>query len=221
MATKFKCNDGIYTVLRNGKTVAIGATAGEAISAVTSDAGELACCDLEVTAVNFVQVGEQGGIVFTLNTTGNWVNLCYDNDSGANTGCIGCSSDTGSIGLGEISQYIIDPNGTELTFYVSNDNCATYCDSVVINNYVRIVEIPTGGGDTVAAEPAGTPACAGVTSYVELLTMGVTGATLNASTGDVTIPAQILSGGDSIYVYYKLCDGLVTGILGILITQTP
>lgn len=43
MATKFKCNDGIYTVLRNGKAVAIGATAGEAITAITADAEEINC----------------------------------------------------------------------------------------------------------------------------------------------------------------------------------
>ena len=43
MATKFKCNDGIYTVLRNGKAVAISATAGEAVEAIAADAEEIAC----------------------------------------------------------------------------------------------------------------------------------------------------------------------------------
>jgi len=43
MATKFKCNDGIYTVLRNGKAVAVGATAGEAVEAIAADAEEIAC----------------------------------------------------------------------------------------------------------------------------------------------------------------------------------
>jgi hypothetical protein len=47
MATKFKCNDGIYTVLRNGKAVAIGATAGEAITAITADAEEINCPEPE------------------------------------------------------------------------------------------------------------------------------------------------------------------------------
>lgn len=40
---KFKCSDGIYTILRNGKVVAAGATAGEAIVAISADAGELIC----------------------------------------------------------------------------------------------------------------------------------------------------------------------------------
>lgn len=215
MANKFKCSDGIYTVLSNGKTIAIGATAGEAISAVTTDAGELACCSIEVTGIEFL--GQS--IAFTLNTVGNWINLCYDNDGGANVGCLGCSTNTGSIDLGQISQYVIDPNGTTFTFYVSNDNCATYCDSVVISNYTRAVTIPTGGDDTTAAVPVGTPACSGVVSYVELISMGAIGATLDPETGEVTIPAQIVEGG--FYAYYQLCDGLVTALLVILISQTP
>ena len=56
-------------------------------------------------------------------------------------------------------------------------------------------------------------------SVVELLAMGVTGATLDPDTGEVTIPAQVVEGG--FYVYYQLCDGLVTAILAILISQTP
>lgn len=35
MATKFKCSDGIYTVLKNGLAVAIDATAGTAIAAIS------------------------------------------------------------------------------------------------------------------------------------------------------------------------------------------
>ena len=46
---KFKCSDGIYTVLRNGKAVATGATAGEAITAITADALAVNCLGLRLT----------------------------------------------------------------------------------------------------------------------------------------------------------------------------
>jgi hypothetical protein len=46
---KFKCSDGIYTVLRNGKTIAMGATAGEAITAITADALAVNCLGLRLT----------------------------------------------------------------------------------------------------------------------------------------------------------------------------
>lgn len=216
MANKFKCSDGIYTVLSNGKAIAIGATAGEAISAVTTDAGELACCSIEITGIEVV--GQS--VVFNVNADGSSLNMCWDNDSGANVGCVGCTDNDGLIGAGGAAQYLGSTDGTELTFYVSNDNCLTYCDSVVINNYTRSITVPTGGGKTEAAVPVGTPACAGTTLYVELLAYGLTGVTLNTSTGAVTIPAQVID-PIGIYYYYKLCDGLVTAILAIIVTQTP
>lgn len=217
MATKFKCNDGIYTVLRNGKAVAIGATAGEAITAISADAGELACCSIEITGIEVV--GQS--VVFNVNADGSSLNMCWDNDSGANVGCVGCTDNDGLIGAGGAAQYLGSTDGTELTFYVSNDNCLTYCDSVVINNYTRSITVPTDAETpTVAAVPAGTPACAGTTLYVELLAYGLTGVTLNTSTGAVTIPAQVID-PIGIYYYYKLCDGLVTAILAIIVTQTP
>lgn len=216
MATKFKCSDGIYTVLRNGKTVAIDATAGEAISAISTDAGEVACCKIEITGIELI--GQD--VTFIVNADGSSLNMCWDNDSGTNTGCIGCTDNNGTIIAGGSQIYLSSPDGTELTFYVSNDNCRTYCDSVTINNHVRAVTIPAEGGATVAAVPAGAPACTGVTAYAELLVFNLSGVTLNTTTGDVTIPAQVVN-PVGVYFYYKLCDGLVTAILAIIVTQTP
>ena len=215
MATKFKCNDGIYTVLRNGKAVAIGATAGEAITAISDDAGELACCSIEVTGIVMLE----GSTHFVVNADGSSLNLCWDNDGGANTGCAGIKANGGMIAAGDGAMYLGSVDGTEYTFYVSNDNGLTYCDSVVINNYTREVTVPAEGAPTAAAVPAGAPACAGTTLYVDLLAFNLTGVTLNTSTGEVTIPAQVVD-PEGVYYYYKLCDGLVTAILAIIVTQT-
>lgn len=212
---KFKCSDGIYTVLRNGKAVATGATAGEAIVAITADAAEttIDCCSIEVTGM--AATGE--GVEFTLGISGTHMNLCYDYDSGAEVGCTGCQLKTGTINGGAAAMFIADLNPLELTFYASTDGCLTYCDEYVLSKYTREVTVLTVGAATVAAVPAGTPACAGVTSYAQVFTTLV-GATLNTTTGAVTIPAQVLA-DPAIYVYLKYCDALLTGILVIQVTN--
>lgn len=217
MATKFKCNDGIYTVLRNGKAVAIGATAGEAITAISDDAGELACCSIEVTGI---ELDFRGNFTFVVNADGDYLNSYFDNDNGTNTGFYGCTANNGTMPAGDGGQYFASTDGTEFTIYVSNNNCLTYCDSVVINNYTRSITVPAEGDPTAAAVPAGAPACAGTTLYVELLAFNLTDVTLNTSTGEVTIPAQVVD-TEGVYYYYKLCNGLVTAILAIIVTQTP
>lgn len=213
---KFKCSDGIYTVLRNGKAVATGATAGEAIVAITADAAEttIDCCSIRVTGMAAVE----GGVEFTLDISGTHMNLCYDYDSGAEVGCTGCQLKTGTINGGAAAAFIADINPLELTFYSSTDGCLTYCDEYVLSKYTREVTVLTVGAATVAAVPVGTPACVDlVISYAEVFTTLV-GATLNTTTGAVTIPAQVLV-DPAIYVYLKYCDALLTGILVIQVTN--
>lgn len=210
---KFKCSDGIYTVLRNGKVVAAGATAGEAIVAISADAVELACCDIVITGM---QAGE-GGVSFDVTATGTHMNMYYNYNDTEVTGFVGCVENAATIFGGDAGMYIANTDPLVLTFYSSVDGCLSYCAEYAVSKYSRNTTVLTSGAATVAAVPAGTPVCTGVTLYEEIFTTLV-GATLNTATGDVTIPAQILA-ETAYYVYVKYCDGLLTGILVIEVTN--
>lgn len=210
---KFKCSDGVYTVLRNGKSIANNQSAGQAISAISADAVEVACCSIEVTAMTPVD----GGVSFDVTATGTHLNMSYNYNDGEATGTVGCTANEGTIFVGDAGMYIPNTDPLVLTFYSSVDGCLSYCAEYAVSKYSRNTTVLTSGAATVAAVPAGTPACMGVTIYEEVFTTLV-GATLNAATGDVTIPAQILA-ETAYYIYVKYCDGLLTGILVIEVTN--
>lgn len=87
------------------------------------------------------------------------------------------------------------------------------CDTITVAIFAQIdITIPTVGAATLFNTPAvfALPACAGTLSYTELYedaSDSIT-ASVNATTGVVTIPAQTLPSGIGSYYYYVTCTAL-------------
>lgn len=208
---KFKCSDGIYTVLRNGKVVAGGATAGEAIVAISADAGEVACCSIEITGIEVIE----DEFYFNINALGTSVQITYVSDF--ITEPFGCLPITDLLHIGVLAEVLFNTDPVTISVNSSVDGCRTFCATQTFSKYLRETTIPDVGAATVVPVPAGTPACTGVISYASVYTTLV-GSTLNATTGAVTIPAQVIA-STKYYSYIKLCDGLIIGILVLAISN--
>ena len=172
-------------------------------------------CSIEVTGMQAID----GGYSFDVTAEGQSMNLCYDVDGGDDVGCTSCIPNGLTVEItGGQAGAVISGRGTILTFNSSVDDCRSYCAEYVVSNYTRETTIPTIGAATVIPVPVGSPACAGTTLYTFIQAIDLVGATLNTSTGAVTVPAQVIADIAG-YVYYKTCDGLLTGIFIILITN--
>ena len=128
-----------------------------------------------------------------------------------------CDPNSGTYDVKEYSTFIAG-NGVVAVIGASNNGCVSFCDTatfVTVNGTARILEV----GDPVTIPvPLTVPACSGVVGYVELLAAGVIGATINPTTGVVTVPAQTL-GVQANYYYYVTCDGLVIATVRLILTN--
>ena len=118
----------------------------------------------------------------------------------------------------KILSTFIQTDGEVATLGASNDGCASYCDTATFTTIVDSGVVNRSGGDTILPAPASVPVCGGVIGFVELLADGVIGVTLNATTGAITVPAQVL-GVQANYYYYVTCDGLVTATVRLILTN--
>ena len=95
------------------------------------------------------------------------------------------------------------------------------CDTIAVDIFAQDgITIPEIGAPTLFNTPAvfSLPTCAGTLSYTELFEAGgdpIT-ASVNATTGVVTIPAQTLSSGTGRYYYYVTCT--VLGVPTVIAT---
>lgn len=95
------------------------------------------------------------------------------------------------------------------------------CDTITVDIFAQTdITIPTVGAATLFNTPAvfALPACAGTLSYTELYedaSDSIT-ASVNATTGAVTIPAQTLPSGIGRYYYYVTCT--VLGVPTVIAT---
>lgn len=96
------------------------------------------------------------------------------------------------------------------------------CDTITVDIFAQTgITIPEVGAPTLFNTPVvfALPACAGTLSYTELFE-GDSGdtivASVNATTGVVTIPAQTLSSGTGRYYYYVTCT--VLGVPTVIAT---
>lgn len=152
--------------------------------------------------------------------------VCYNNacDCGLNTISVGlsitsngdtteldCQQSTGIYDVKEQSAFI-DEDGAVAVIGASNNGCVSFCDTATFITIVDSGVVNRSGGDTILPAPASVPVCGGVIGFVELLSDGVIGVTLNATTGAITVPAQVL-GVDASYYYYVTCDGLVVATI--------
>jgi len=96
----------------------------------------------------------------------------------------------------------------------------TLCDTITIDTFAQTgITIPTVGSSTLFKTPAvfALPTCAGVLSYTELFAGAPPmTASVNTTTGDVTIPAQTLPSGTGRYYYYVTCT--VLGVPTVIAT---
>lgn len=122
--------------------------------------------------------------------------------------------------LGLLDTITFDGDTLEINIYrdaAGND----LCDTITVDIFAQTgITIPEVGDKTLFNTPAvfALPACAGTLSYTELYedaSDSIT-ASVNATTGVVTIPAQTLSSGTGRYYYYVTCT--VLGVPTVIAT---
>ena len=162
----------------------------------------------------------EGGVEIDITgTEGTHVSLSYNYNDGEEESTLACAPNTGTLNMGDGAMFLTQPNPTVYTVNVSNDECATICDSISFTNFPFAVYVPETGDDTVFT-PTGLPACAGVTVYTLFFDDGgAVDVELNED-GTVTIPAQTIA-TSGIFGYSMTCDGVLAASVIVTIANPP
>ncbi len=207
----------MHTIELNPQATIVGTTKyptaaelAEALQAIVADCG-CSCadgCNIVLTGVQMSGMG--AAIIISEASTPTSFKLAWNYNDGESTGVTECNEGNELMIFGD-AMFLADEGTTIYEVMDCNDNCLAAFTNTAVN-----IIIPDRGEEDTVFTPDNLPPCEGTLSFTEIFAGGVVGVVLNEETGEVTIPAQSLS-GDTYYGYSVTCNGVLVATIFIRI----